>query len=78
MSKEHSIGKWGNSLAVRLPKDILDLAHLHLKDSVVISVRKGAIIIEPKERKPTLSELLEDYEPSEVADWGEPKGKEIW
>jgi len=78
MLKEHSIGKWGNSLAVRIPKGILDQVHLHLKDSVKISVREGAIVIEPKEQKLTLNDLLEDYEPSEAVDWGEAQGKEAW
>jgi len=78
MLKEHFIGKWGNSLAIRLPKEILDQVHLHLKDPVNIVVKKGSVVIEPVERKLTLEELLEDYSPSEATDWGIPQGQEEW
>lgn len=56
----------------------MDQVHLHLKDSVEISARKGAIITEPVTRKSTLNELLDDDEPLDVADWGAAKGKEVW
>jgi len=78
MQKETSIGKWGNSFAVRIPKEILDQVHLHLKDSLSLSVQDGAIVLKPKERKATLEELLEGYQASEAVDWGVPQGREEW
>ena len=78
MNKELSLSKWGNSTAVRIPKEILDQAHLHQGDTVSIHLREGAIVIEPVRKKPTLEQLLEGYEAGEIADWGNPQGQEAW
>ncbi len=39
--------KAGGSLAIRIPKEIIDVVHLHVGDEVSVKASKGKIIIEP-------------------------------
>lgn len=52
-----AISKWGNSAALRLPKNILETLALHVGDKVNLVQRGRTIVIEPC--KPSLDELLE-------------------
>ena len=75
------VAKWGNSLAVRLPKHIVEEINLEEGSSISISVKEKNIVIALKRKKYTLDELLaganaEDFEGE--LDWGEPVGEEIW
>ena len=75
------IGRWGNSLAVRIPKYIADQLSLGVNDEVDCRLEKGQIIVEPVQKFPkyTLSELLsQELEPEPEIDWGKPTGKEEW
>ncbi len=77
---ELQIGKWGNSLGIRLPKFISKVLNLHSKDRMNCSLKDGRLILEPV-RKPqyNLDDLLAEVdETSEEISWGKPKGKEIW
>ena len=78
------IQKWGNSQGLRLPKQVLEDAHLSLGDDVDVTVQDGLIIIAPARRvrgkqslKDLVSRIPEDYKVEEV-DWGEPVGREVW
>ncbi|MFD1007241.1 MULTISPECIES: AbrB/MazE/SpoVT family DNA-binding domain-containing protein [Oceanisphaera] len=51
-----SIAKWGNSAALRLPKNILDALSLNIGDKVNIVQRGNSVVIEPC--KPSLEDLL--------------------
>lgn len=51
-----SITKWGNSAAIRLPKNVLEALSLHISDSMNLVQKDNSIIIEPC--KPSLDELL--------------------
>ncbi len=78
---ELQIGKWGNSLGVRLPKHILESLHLEAKDRLSCSLKDGKLILKPvaPRKKYTLQELLYQIEePNEEVSWGKPEGKEIW
>jgi antitoxin MazE len=77
-----SIGQWGNSLAVRLPKHILQSLDLKVNDRLSITEVEGKIVLEPILE---LEELSLDFllsqvtEPAESEiDWGQPKGEEFW
>ena len=82
------IKKWGNSLATRIPKAIVDSIDLHLDQEVEIEAVNGKIIITPlkvkKEYK--LEELLSQCKPESVTltredqEWlnAEPVGEELW
>jgi antitoxin MazE len=75
------IGRWGNSLAVRIPKYIADQLSLSVNDEVDCRLEKGQLIVEPVQKFPkyTLSELLsQELEPEPEIDWGKPAGEEEW
>ena len=68
------VGKWGNSLAVRLPKNITDKLGVKVNDNVNFTIEKGKIVLKISDDKPkfTLDELLSEY-PSDretEIDWG--------
>ncbi len=74
--------KWGNSVAVRLPKALLEAARLQAGDSVELETQApGAILVRAKRRRPTIEELVARITPEnrhEETDWGPPQGKEFW
>jgi len=74
------VAKWGNSLAVRIPKAVAEEAHLQEGDSIMIEALDGHVELRPAERIPTLEELVaqitkENRHPE--TDWGPDRGKEI-
>ena len=76
------IQKWGNSLAIRIPKSFA--VEMEIKqDSVIdLSVVDGKIIVEPNKSKPkyNLAELLDEINEDNIhseTDWGNPVGKEV-
>jgi len=78
---ELQIGKWGNSLGIRLPKHILEVLDLGAKDRVSCLVEDGKLILKPvtHQRRYSLEELLaQAQEPGEEVSWGKPEGEEIW
>lgn len=75
------IKKWGNSLAIRLPRHILEGAALKEGTPVEVSVENGAVIVRSTRKKFNLADLLQDHpKPSAIAehDWGAPAGEEEW
>jgi antitoxin MazE len=74
------VAKWGNSLAIRIPKDVAEQARLREGDSIVIEALKGRVELRRTERIPTLEELVAQITPEnryEETDWGPDVGKEI-
>ncbi|MEM8777843.1 MAG: AbrB/MazE/SpoVT family DNA-binding domain-containing protein [Cyanobacteria bacterium P01_G01_bin.49] len=53
-----TVAKWGNSLAIRIPKNIADKINLKEGTAISIDVTNNIIIITPKTPKYTLNELL--------------------
>lgn len=51
-----AIARWGNSAAVRLPKEVMAKLSLNIGDAMNIDVKGEKIIIEPS--KPSLDALL--------------------
>ncbi len=76
------IKKWGNSLALRIPKLLALDANLKLNKLVAISFDKGSIIITPiDEKEYSLGKLLEGVSKNNLHgefDTGTPVGREIW
>ena len=72
--------KWGNSLAVRVPKSIAQQAGLKVNDDLDIEVKKGALILKPHLRPMyRLEDLLKRMTPENVHDeieFGGPVGHE--
>jgi antitoxin MazE len=74
------LAKWGNSLAVRIPKDVAEQVRLREGDPIMIEALEGRIELRPAERIPTLEELVAQITPEnrhEETDWGPDVGKEI-
>ncbi len=74
------VAKWGNSLAVRIPKDVAEQARLQEGDPIVIEALNGHIQLRPAERIPTLDELVAQITKEnrqEETNWGPDRGKEI-
>jgi len=76
-----AIARWGNSLALRLPRNVVQDAHLHEGATVELRVEGETIVVRPARPKYRLAELLSQLKPShqhEETDWGEPRGEEAW
>jgi antitoxin MazE len=72
--------KWGNSLAVRIPKAVAQKARVQEGDSIVIEAWDGQIRVRRTERVPTLEELVARITPEnryEETAGGRERGKEI-
>jgi antitoxin MazE len=76
------IKKWGNSLALRIPKSFALNANLRQDELVDISIDKERIIITPiGEKEYSLDDLLAGVSEDNLHDefdTGAPVGKEIW
>jgi len=76
------IGQWGNSLAVRIPKYVVEALNLKPNDALNCTVEDGRLILEPIQALPELSleELLAGMVelPEPEVDWGRPMGNEVW
>jgi antitoxin component of MazEF toxin-antitoxin module len=46
-----TVSKWGNSMALRIPKSVLEENMLHEGSQVEIISKDGKIILEPQEKK---------------------------
>ncbi len=75
------ISKWGNSLAVRLPKPFMDELGLCSGAEVDLTLRDGRLILVAASREYALEELVEGITPENrhrESDWGRPRGREVW
>ncbi len=78
-----TICKWGNSLALRLPRHVADQVRLGEGTTVELEVDRGTLKVTPTRKRFKLSELLEGEPerkkdaPAEY-DWGKPAGEEVW
>ena len=81
------VKKWGNSLGVRIPKNIAETGRLKVDQEVSIEAVEGKIIITPlaQVKEYSLKELLRNCPPHSLAlddedrAWlnAEPVGKEV-
>lgn len=79
------VQKWGNSLAVRIPDDVVEDMGLVPGKEVTVRQVRNTVVIAPtrtkKKKRPTLEELVAKITPvnrHQETDWGEPMGKEAW
>lgn len=76
-----SIAKWGNSLALRLPRHVAQGANLSVGSPVELTVRDGSVVVTPVRKKYSLDELLaqmNEEQRHQETDWGQAQGKEEW
>jgi len=76
------IQKWGNSLALRIPKPFAEESNLREDSQVDISVRSGKLVVVAiDEPQLTLAELVAQITPEnrhDEIDTGIAVGNEIW
>jgi len=74
--------KWGNSLAVRVPKAVAERVGVTANDSLDIEVSDDHIVLTPRRpRKYRLRDLVKRITKGnmhEEADFGPPVGREVW
>jgi antitoxin MazE len=76
------IQKWGNSLALRIPKPLAEKASLRENSVVDVTVRSGKLLVVAiEEPQPTLEDLVAKITPrnwhAEI-ETGKPVGNEVW
>jgi antitoxin MazE len=75
------VQKWGNSLAVRIPKSVASEAGLKQGAPVEISVDGGRVIVAPRRDSYVLKDLVAGITAEnrhDAADFGKPFGRETW
>jgi antitoxin MazE len=74
--------KWGNSLAVRIPKTVADQAKLREGDRLMIEVEaQGSVALKAIDKPETLEELIARITPENLhkeQTWGGSVGAEKW
>ncbi|MBF0245617.1 MAG: AbrB/MazE/SpoVT family DNA-binding domain-containing protein [Planctomycetes bacterium] len=75
------IQKWGNSLALRIPKAFAEEISIDHGSNVELSLKKGSLVIHPVEtRAYSLDEFLSRVNKDNIHaefDFGSPVGKEL-
>ena len=77
--------KWGNSAAVRLPSELLEILKVALGDKLAVDVRADGVFLKAKRPSFLLSDLVSQCDstasdPADMAAWKGAKavGREIW
>jgi antitoxin MazE len=77
-----TIQRWGNSLALRIPKAFAEETRVKDGTSVEILLSDGALVMRPSRRaKPSLSALLAQVDSGNLnidAFDDAPRGQEVW
>jgi len=77
-----TIQKWGNSLALRIPKSFAMHSSIEQGTVVDLSLDNGRMIVEPtREQEYSLEDLLAKVTKKNLhseVDFGGPIGKEVW
>ncbi|MBM3623595.1 MAG: AbrB/MazE/SpoVT family DNA-binding domain-containing protein [Alphaproteobacteria bacterium] len=62
MKRTTQVSKWGNSLAVRLPKKLVDEMGLAPGDELrIVEARKGEIVVEKVDRRAEFLKAIEQF-----------------
>jgi antitoxin MazE len=77
-----AVRKWGNSLAVRIPRTIAQETQLNNGTIIDLQIRTDAIIIRRSTpKRPSLKALVAQIQPSNrhaEENWGKSVGHEAW
>ena len=80
MIMQVQLKRWGNSLGLRIPKGIADIAGLKADDAVSIDTSQDGFIVKKARHKYDLAELLGKVTPEnrhDAVDLGGEVGKEL-
>jgi len=75
------IQKWGNSLALRIPKSFAEEARVKEGADVDLCLKDGQLVVIPIRPRKTLRELLAGVTSENLhgeTDTGKPQGNEVW
>ena len=75
------IQKWGNSLALRIPKSLAAESHLEQETLVDVTLQETRLVVTPVETELTLDQLVARITPENrhgEQDFGLPVGREVW
>ena len=75
-----TVKRWGNSLAVRLPKDLAQTLEIGEGSTLTLEIVEGGLLLR-RSSKLELEALLEGVTRETIhaeTDWGEPVGREAW
>ncbi len=75
------IQKWGNSLALRIPKSFAVETNIEQGSTVEVTLEKDRIVMKPAKEDITLESLLAGVTKENLhseTDFGAPEGKEVW
>jgi antitoxin MazE len=78
---ETRVGRWGNSLAIRIPSAFARETGLEEGERVELSVSDGGLMLRPVRPVYSLEQLLAGVMPENrplETEWGEPVGNETW
>ena len=78
---EARLQKWGNSIGVRIPMNMLKTLNLKSNDSVELINKDNKINIIKKEKKISLKDKIANYKGENLAKdfvWDDNRGNEIW
>ena len=79
---EAKLQKWGNSVGIRIPSNILKSLNLKINDILELKEENEKIIItKPETKKISLEKKFKKYKGKNLAkefNWDDPKGREIW
>jgi antitoxin MazE len=76
-----TIQKWGNSLALRIPRAVAQQIRVSEGEAVELKVDADALVVRPARRHYRLADLLRRVRSENVhpeTDWGPRGGKEVW
>jgi antitoxin MazE len=76
-----TVQRWGNSLAIRIPKAFAAQAQLEEDSSLEISIEGERIILAPPRRQWQLNDLVKKISQKNIhreTEWGARKGEESW
>jgi antitoxin MazE len=81
MNITQDLQKWGNSTGIRIPKKVIDAAHLQPNQTLSISLKGKSIVLTPVkvDSNFTLKDMLKGVTPKDVGgelNWGEDLGVE--
>ena len=74
------VARWGNSLGIRIPREIADKAGMAEGSEIEIEAKGERVVIAPARRRYKLEELLKGMTPKamhEAFDWGPDRGREV-
>jgi antitoxin MazE len=76
-----TVQRWGNSLALRIPKAFASQANLTEDARVDVTIRGDTIVVRPARKEWSLEDMLSQITPSTLhaeSDWGGAVGNESW